>query len=136
MMEIKNNIFWIGTIQDLGKPYADLYLDKETNSLFLFVRVTKSTDQDARFAAISVNPVQVSDYMESKLPMAEVFSELPFRFASIKDHTVTFEGGQHMSSPSIFQYNQPFDPLLCVNKTKLKLVLRKLQQWKSNETAI
>ncbi len=97
-MEIRNNMFWVATIQDLGKPYADLYLDKESKSLFLFVRVTKPTDTYTRYAAISVTPTQISDYMNSKRPMAAIFSRLTIRFASINDRIITFEDAHHLSS--------------------------------------
>ena len=128
MTEIRNNMYWIGTIQDLGKTYADLYLDKDGNQLFLLVRVSEVSDPMTRYAAISVTPNLVRDYMETSHPMADVFSSRPFRYASIRDRKVCLEGEQHTSSKSTFLYNKPFDPSMAVNGLKMKMALRKIQQ--------
>ena len=128
MTEVKNNMYWIGTIQDLGKPYADLYLDKDGNQLFLLVRVSDVFDPKTRYAAISVTPKLVQDYMETNHPMAEVFSSRPFKYASICDRKVCFEGEQHTSSKSTFLYNMPFDPSMTVNSLKMKMALKKIQK--------
>ncbi len=127
-MEIKNNLFWVATLQDLGKPYADLYFDKEKNELFLFVRVSKAINPESRFAAMAVTPKQVKEYINSRKPIAEIFSYLPFKYASIKDKRVSFEDEQYLTSSSTFQYNQPFDPMLCNNKVKLNMLLRRMSQ--------
>ncbi len=127
MAEIRNNMYWIGTIQDLGKPYADLYLDKDGNQLFLLVRVSEVTDPIIRYAAISVTPKLVQDYMETNHSMADVFSSRPFRYAFINDKKVVFEGEEHTSSKSTFRYNRPFDPSLIINGVKKKMDLRKIQ---------
>ncbi len=127
MTEIRNNMYWIGTIQDLGKPYADLYLDKDGNKLFLLVRVTDVSDPANRYAAISVTPKLVQDYMETKHRMADVFSSRPFRYASIENKKVVFEGEEHTSSESTFKFNRPYDPSLSVNGIKMKLALRQIQ---------
>ncbi len=127
MSEIRNNMYWIGTIQDIGKPYADLYFDKDRNQLFLLVRVSEVYDPKIRYAAISVTPKMVQDYMETSNPMAEVFSSRPFRYASIDNKKVVFEGEEHTSTKSTFRYNKPFDPSLTVNGIKMKMALRKIQ---------
>ena len=127
MVEIKNNMYWIGTIQDLGKPYADLYLDKDGNQLFLFVRISDVSDPISRYVAIYVTPKLVEEYMNSDHPMADVFSSRPFRYASINDRKVFFEREQFTSSKSTFPYNRPFDPDLAVNGYKMKKTLRMIQ---------
>lgn len=50
---------FIGNIQDIGKPYVDLYLDKEKNALFLFVRVSSPAEASSRYAAISVTQIKL-----------------------------------------------------------------------------
>lgn len=122
----KNNMTWIGTVQDLGKPYADLYLDKEKNNLFLLVRITKPSDSSTRYAAISVTPHQVMDYMENKRPIADVFSSRPFHYAFIKDRKVNMDEEEYITSTNTFQFNRPFDPELCNNKIKLKIAMRRM----------
>ena len=121
-------MYWIGSIQDLGKPYADLYLDKDGNQLFLLVRISEVSDPDTRYAAISVTPSLVQDYMETNHPMADIFSSRPFRYASIQDRKVCLESELHTSSKSTFPYNKPFDPSLAINGLKMKMALRKIQQ--------
>lgn len=128
MAEIKNNMYWIGTIQDLGKPYADLYLDKDGNQLFLFVRISDVSDPVSRYAAIYVTPKLVEEYMDSDHSMADVFSARPFRYASINDRKIFFDGEQFTSSKSTFPYNMPFDPALAVNGFKMKRTLRMVKQ--------
>lgn len=121
-----NDLKWLGTVQDLGKPYADLYLDKEKNCLFLLVRVSEPSDSSPRYAAISVTPDQVMDYMENHRPIADVFSSRPFHYAYIKDKKVSMDKQQHISSPATFQFNRSFDPNLCNNRIKLKVAMKRM----------
>ncbi len=130
IMEItqKNNMVFIGNIQDIGKPYVDLYLDKEKNALFLFVRLSSPAESSPQYAAISVTPNQVMDYMESTKPIADLFSSRHFQYAFIKDRTVNMEDHFHTTSESTFMYNLPFDPHFCYNKVKLKMALKRMMQ--------
>ena len=126
MTKQKNDMTWIGTVQGLGKPYADLYIDKEKNNLFLLVRVTKPSDSVTRYAAISVTPDQVMDYMENKRPIADVFSSCPFHYAYIEDKKVNMDEQEHISSANTFQFNRSFDPELCSNRIKLKVAMKRM----------
>lgn len=128
MIRQKDDMTFVGTIQDIGRPYADLYLDKKENVLFLFVRVSVPSDSNAKYAAISVTPKQVMEYMDSNKPIGDIFSSHPFRYAYIKDKKVNMEDGIHTSSNATFLYNQPFDPRFCYNSVKLKVALRRMIQ--------
>lgn len=123
-----NDLRWIGTIQDLGKPYADLYLDGKGNRLFLLVRVSDASDADTKYVALSVSPTQVIDYMDGNGKIADIFSSCPCRYAALVDNHIQMEGNEFLSSPSTFRFNLPFDPTLCLNRVKLKVAMRRMSQ--------
>ncbi|MBD5308674.1 MAG: hypothetical protein HDS15_05285 [Bacteroides sp.] len=126
MIHQKDNMTFVGTIQDIGKPYADLYHDKKENGLFLFVRVSVPSASDAKYAAIAVTPNQIMEYMDSKKAIGDIFSSHPFRYAFIKNKKVNMEDCVHTSSDSTFPYNQPFDPRFCHDSVKLKVALKRM----------
>lgn len=117
---------FIGSIQNIGKPYADLYIDHDKNQLYLFVRQSLPLENKERYAAIPVSADQIMDYMDSSKTLSEVFSLHPYRYAFIKDRKVNLEDGIHTSSKSTFIYNKPFDPHFCSNRIKLKTALRRM----------
>ena len=123
-----NTLFWVGSLQDPGIPYAELYLDRATNSLYLLVRVSKTNDSEIRYAAIEVTSNMVSDYMENRKPIADVFSNRPFRYATVSDKSVWFDDVEHTSSPSTFQFNTVFNPQLSVNRVKMKMLVNRMNR--------
>lgn len=126
MTEQKDNMAFIGSIQNIGKPYADLYIDHDKNQLYLFVRQSLPLENKERYAAIPVSADQIMEYMDSSKTLSEVFSLHPYRYAFIKDRKVNLEDGIHTSSKSTFIYNKPFDPHFCSNRIKLKTALRRM----------
>lgn len=126
MTEQKGNMAYIGSIQNIGKPYADLYVDHDKNQLYLFVRLSIPTKNKEKYAAIPVTADQVIDYMDSCKTLSEVFSLHPYRYAFIKNRKVNMEEGIHTSSKSTFIYNKPFDPHFCSNRIKLRAALRRM----------
>lgn len=123
-----HTLFWVGSLQDPGIPYAELYLDKATNSLYLLVRVSKANEPEIRYAAIEVSSNMVSDYMENKKPIAEVFSNRPFRYATVSNESVWFDNVEHTSSPSTFQSNTVFNPHLSVSRIKMKMLVNRMNR--------
>lgn len=116
----------MGTVQNIGKPYADLYHDREDDSLLLLVRVTQPSVTPPRYAAISVTPQQVMDYMDGGKNIADIFSLQPYRYALIKDKEIDLDSDVHTSSQSTFLYNKPFEPHFCFNSIQLKAALRRM----------
>lgn len=126
MMERKDNMFWVGTIQDLGMPYAELYLKKDERQLFLFIRTSISTDKDVKYAAIVVSPRQVVDFMEQGKTMTDAFSHTKYRNAEIRNKSVFMDSKETDTSDSTFLFNNNFDPELSHNQFKMKVVLRRM----------
>lgn len=124
-----HNILWVAPVQELGKPYLDLYLDKDHNSLLLFVRISDVSEPTARYAVIPVSPEQMEDYVNSNRLSADVFVNHPVGFASIKEKRITFDDVEIPGEKvDVFRYNRPFDPNLCDNKSRLRMVIKRMMQ--------
>lgn len=126
-MEIKPDMYWIGSLQDIGKNYADLYFDKVEQKLYLFILLPEQSHQP-HYAMISVSPEQIKEYMAGEKKIGEIFSNHPYKLAIIKDREVGIEETGLLSTPEIFQYDVPFDSEVSRNGSNINLVVRRLMK--------
>lgn len=127
-MKVTNpNMYWIGSLQNIGKNYADLYIDKDEQKLYLLIRLP-DTSEDHHYALISVTPEQIKEYMDGEKNIAEVFSNHPYKLATIQDHKIGLEDKEQLSTPGMFIYNQPFDTGVSTNRSNINLVLKRLKK--------
>ena len=122
-----DDIRHIGSLQDPGKSYADLYADEDRNKLFVLLRLSSPSVKNTKYAAIYVTPKQVSAYMSSNMPIAEAFRNRPFWYAGFQDKRLYMEDIDKMRNTTreLFPYNVPFDPDLCDDEVELNLFLQR-----------
>lgn len=127
MRKIKPYMYWVGSLQDIGRNYTDLYFDKEEQKLYLLVRLDDSSDQ-GYYAVIAVAPEQVKEYMDGKKTIGEIFSNRPYKMAVVQNKKVGVEDGELVSNPEIFLYDQPFDSEMSRNRSNINLVVKRLMK--------
>lgn len=117
----------VGSLQDPGKSYADLYADEDRHMLFVLLRLTGSSADNSKYAAIYVTPKQVSAYMSSNIPIAEAFRNRPFWYAGFQDRKLYVEDidTKRNTTKELFPYNVPFDPDLCDDEVELNFFLKR-----------
>lgn len=84
MINNNENIYFVGVLQDLGMPYASLYVDKESRQLYLFVRVSENGNMD--YFAANVSTHEVESYMNEDLGLVKIFNSRPVWYATINDN--------------------------------------------------
>ena len=127
MREIRPYMFWVGSLQDIGKNYTDLYFDKEEQRLYLLIRLNDTTEQ-SQYAVMAVVPEQVKEYMDGTKVIGDIFSNCPYKIAEIHDKQVGLVDGEMISYPGIFKYNQPFDSEMSRNRSNINLVIKRLMK--------
>lgn len=122
-----NDIRHVGSLQDPGKSYADLYADEDRHMLFVLLRLSDASVKDCKYAAIYVTPKQVSAYMSSNIPIAEAFRNRPFWYVGFQDRKLYVEDvdKKRNTTNDLFPYNVPFDPDLCDDEVELNFFLKK-----------
>lgn len=117
----------IGSLQDPGKSYADLYADEDGHMLFVLLRLDNPSVKNSKYAAIYVTPQLVSEYMSSDIPIAEAFKNRPFWYAGFQNRKMFVEDidNAQKTTKELFPYDVPFDPDLCDDEVQLNFFLRK-----------
>lgn len=115
----------IGSLQDPGKPYADLYTDKLRDKLYVLLRLSSPNEVPGRYAILWVTPKQVEEYMTSDMPIADVFADTPYCYADVANQQVSLKDPNCLmkTTKDTFLYNTPFDADLCDDEVELELFL-------------
>ena len=80
MKKKKNEDFiLVGHLQVLDEALSSLYSDRKSGQYFLFVRVYED-DNDNTFVLTQVQPSVVSDYIDGKVGLKQIFSLSPSYF--------------------------------------------------------
>ncbi len=107
-----DNIYYVGTLQDMGMPYVSLYLDKEENQLYLFVRISKTLRPTGSYVVSKVSPEDVQQYMREQVGLTTLLKDTHL-YASITDNKISFESVAHFQpNEKMYRLNY-FNPELC-----------------------
>lgn len=125
-MNQMNDISLVGVLQDLGLPYALLFVDKDKRQLYLFVR--ESDDfQSSRFVAAMVSPDDVQSYMADERTLTDIFKSTKSFIALMNDDSITpvsnFNG---CFNPRTISLNS-FDPDLCDDEIWVETFLNRIK---------
>ena len=125
-MKNDKNIAYVGTLQDLGRPYSMLYVDKENRQLYILVRISDSGSE--RFLMTYVSPYEVEAYMNESIGLQNILKKRPYRLATIKDGKISF-GNESFNSfilPERMKQMNMFDPDLCDDDVWLEVFLKRI----------
>ncbi len=121
-----DNIAYVGTLQQLGRPYAMLYVDKESLQLYLVVRFSER-EEDSFLVAI-VSPQDVEAYMNEEQGLTDLLGRELVGTATLTD------GILHIKKSSIKTFYPTarlkamniFDPELCNDDVWIEIFLNRL----------
>lgn len=124
----KKNMFLVGTLQDYGKPYASLFLDRDTDSLYLFVRLLGlDPGSDSEYLATKVSSTEISRYMSREVGLKSIFATHGCSDVSIHKGIAYFDTAGHTRSEQDIEHEDIFDPQFCYDKLKLKVFLKRFE---------
>lgn len=124
-MKTDKNMAYVGTLQELGRPYSMLFVDREKQQLYIFVRLD---DADNSFITAVVSPLEVESYMNESLGLLNILSEKSYRLATIHDGKITFgnQSFNHFSPTERIKKMNMFDPELCEDDVWLEIFLNRI----------
>ena len=125
-MKTDKNMAYVGTLQELGRPYSMLYVDKEARQLYIFVRLSEHGGN--RFMAAGVTPGEVESYMNEGIGLLKLLSEKPYRLANISGGEISFDNKSHHTFHPTERMKKmdKFDPELCDDDVWLEVFLNRL----------
>lgn len=121
------NIYFVGVLQDLGMPYASLYVDKESQKLYLFVR---ASDKECRnYYATNVSTNEIESYMNEDIGLIKIFNNRTIWYATIDDaENVSLDkplGNKFVPNDRMKKMNI-FNPELCDDDVWLGTFLKRI----------
>lgn len=122
----KNNMAYVGTLQELGRPYSMLFIDKEKRQLYIFVRMSDGSGNS--FLVACVSPGEVKSYMNEELGLLKILRKKAYRLATITDGKISFDNqGLNKFTPTerMIKMNK-FDPELCEDDVWLEVFLNRI----------
>lgn len=128
MTERKKNILFVANLQVYATPYASLYIDKEHNSLYMFVRVSSPLADNVQYAVTDVTSSLVYRYMKRQIGLDTLLSGDGCRRAYIRNNEVYFESGQCFTPDETLKKAAYFNPEYCEDSTKLKFFLKRFDK--------
>ena len=126
-MRTNNNIKYVGTLQDLGRPFSMLFVDKENRQLYFFVRLTD--DKQDNFLVVSVSPNEVESYMDEHIGLLNIMNEKNYYIATLQNNNIYFEDNllQDFTPTERMKQMNIFDPELCEDDVWIEIFLNRVK---------
>lgn len=125
-METDKNISYVGTLQELGRPYSMLFVDKVNRQLYILVRISENADNKYLMSAVS--PAEVEAYMEESLSLLDILKDKSFRFATVENDAVMLGKDNHNKfiPTERMKLMNIFDPDLCADDVWIEIFLNRI----------
>lgn len=123
---MNKNIKYVGTLQDLGRPYSMLFVDKENRQLYFLVRLSDDKPED--FLVVNVSPDEIKSYMDESIGLLNLMSEKTYYIASLRNNKIYFEEEQieNFTPTERMKQMNTFDPELCEDDIWLEVFLNRV----------
>lgn len=120
------HISYVGTLQELGRPYSMLFVDKVKRQLYIFVRI--SDDSDNQYLVACVSPAEVESYMDESVSLLDVLNNKSFRLATIDNDEVAFGNAKldKFIPTERMKMMNIFDPDLCADDVWIEIFLNRV----------
>lgn len=125
-----DNIYYVGTLQDLGLPFSSLYVDGENRQLYIFVRLSKSEAEGQNYVAAEISPDEVRNYMQENLSLTEIFDNRNCLYLKIIGNHIIFEKESKFKQNEKIAKLNYFDPELCDDEVWMETFLDRLNSGK------
>lgn len=129
------DILFVGILQNLGLPYALLYVDKSSRALYVLVRIDGSSVSNSKFIAVEVTPNDIIDYMSEKVGLIGLFNHRNCFDVKFVGNNATFHPYTFNKPTEKMERNNYFDPELCDDEIWVETVLDRIKDNKPLETA-
>lgn len=122
---LKTQMLLVGNLQDFGRPYSSLFLDKESGCLYIFVRMPDTVDHSGKYLVTPVSTDDVTEYLNRKKGLRTIFSGKPSSEARFENGNVVLSQPHDPGSSAYFHNEDLYDPQFCFDKLKLKIFLKR-----------
>ncbi len=130
--KIITDMYLVANLQDYGRPYVSLFIDRDTDMLYIFVRILEENVATTNYIFVHVTDAEISDYINRRKSLKAMF----YGKACSIGH---FDNGILIASPYDVNYSElpiveedSFDPEFCYDKVKVKVFLRKYRNGLQN----
>lgn len=125
-MKNDRNIVYVGTLQDLGRPYSMLFVDREDRQLYLSVRISEGSDN--HFLLTSVSASEIEDYLNESIGLISIVDRKPHYVVSINHNKIQIEKEEQsrFEPTEKMKKMDRFDPELCEDEIWLEVFLNRL----------
>lgn len=126
MKKTDKNIAYVGTLQDLGRPFSMLFIDKENRQLYVLVRLSDGNSNN--FMAVAVTADEVESYMNENIGLLNILSGKPYSIALISADSISVsdETFTDFTPTSRMRKLNMFDPELCNDDVWLEVFLNRI----------
>lgn len=125
---IKSRFLLVGDLQVYAHPYASLYVNEATNSLYIFIRVTNSNNAvKGIIAPVTVSAVKA--YIDKKTDLRHILQTSKSRLCDIQNNTGYLLWSVPYKNPSkqIKENDNLFDDNFCYEQYELSYFLNKYE---------
>lgn len=130
-----DNIYYVGTLQDLGSPFSSLYVNGESRQLYIFVRLSNFGLAGQNYVAAEIAPDEVRAYMQDNLGLTDILSNRKCLYLKIIDNQIIIEKrADYKQNEKIAKLNF-FDPELCDDEVWMETFLDRISSGKPLEIA-
>lgn len=120
----KNNmtLVLVGTLQKVAKmPLASVYMDSETRSLYLFVRVNSIREMTPIFVATDTTADCLVKYLNRRIVLRTLFMKKQREYAELIDGRMQrVDFGDNAATDLQLKKAGRFEPELCSNRIELE----------------
>lgn len=117
---------YVGTLQDLGRPYSMLFVDKKHRQLYMFVRVSDGDENG--FIVVPVSSQEIESYMDGSLGLLDILNNCSYRKATINNDKI-YLGNQilhNFCATNRMARMNKFDPELCEDDVWIEVFLNRI----------
>lgn len=118
----------VGYLQIFAKsPFASVYLDRESRTLFLLVRVNSLKDATPIYAATQTTAEKLTKYLNRRIVLRTMFPQKDYTYVRMKDGraiSTTFTDGKHVRER--LKRAGRFEPELCHSRVEIENFLNSL----------
>lgn len=117
-------MYLVANLQDFGRPYVSLFIDKERNILYLFVRILEG-DSTSSFLFTRVSPDDIKEYMARRKNLRALFHGKELSVGHFDGSNLIASTFSDAGSLLPIIEQDSFDPDFCHDKLKIKVFLKR-----------
>ncbi len=117
-------MYLVADLQDYGRPYVSLFIDKGRDLLYLFVRILEGNSVQS-YLFTGVSPQEIQEYMNGHKNLRALFYGKDMSIGSFDGGILTARAFEGNGSVLPIIDHDTFDPEFCHDKLKVKVFLKR-----------